>query len=223
MNPIDPDLSLLPAAIRARWPLAVERARAKTAQVPADSESVRHLIQASQRARTVAQRVLWMQRAASAWSRPMEAFAACRRGCSHCCHIPVMISRTEAELIGTTVRRSPARPAHAIDLAKLQTAEDVQEAQATLQAATPTGEPCPFLADGACSIYAHRPLACRVLLNLDDDDLLCRLVPGVSVPVPYADATTFKALSLMAQPNAELADIREFFPPVCAGATGERA
>lgn len=72
--------------------------------------------------------------------------------------------------------------------------------------------PCPFLREGRCSVYETRPLACRTLLNLDDDDLLCRLVPGVEVPVPYAGAGEFKALYLLAQPNAELADIRDFFP-----------
>ncbi|KWT71765.1 MULTISPECIES: YkgJ family cysteine cluster protein [unclassified Variovorax] len=205
-------ISNLPQQQRERLPLATQRARDKLASLTVDA-SAGSLIRASQKARTAAQRVVWLQRAASARAKPMEAVSACRNGCSHCCHIPVTISRTEAELIGTAVRRSPARPAHAIELAKLRTPEDLHDAQAALQAATPVGEPCPFLADGACSIYAHRPLACRMLLNLDDDDLLCRLVPGESVPVPYADATTLKALSLMAQPNAAFADIREFFPP----------
>ena len=87
-----------------------------------------------------------------------------------------------------------------------------------MRAARQFGEACPFLVDGSCSIYAHRPMACRTHLNLDDDDLLCRLVPGIKVPVPYADATQLKAFYLAAQPNAELADIREFFPVAEEGA-----
>ena len=55
-------------------------------------------------------------------------------------------------------------------------------------------------------------MACRLLLNLDDDDLLCRLVPDREIPVPYADATQLKALFLLAQAAVPLADIRAFFP-----------
>jgi hypothetical protein len=64
----------------------------------------------------------------------------------------------------------------------------------------------------ACSIYNARPMACRLLLNLDDDDLLCRRVEGAAVPVPYADSDQLKTLYLMAQVASPLADIRDFFP-----------
>ena len=50
------------------------------------------------------------------------------------------------------------------------------------------------------------------LLALDRDDLLCRLVPGHAIPVPYADARMLKGLYLLAQPAARLADVRGFFP-----------
>ncbi|RCW65155.1 hypothetical protein DES41_11379 [Pseudorhodoferax soli] len=55
-------------------------------------------------------------------------------------------------------------------------------------------------------------MACRLLLNLDDDDLLCRLVPGQDIPVPYANSGQLKTLYLMAQASTPLADIRDFFP-----------
>jgi hypothetical protein len=55
-------------------------------------------------------------------------------------------------------------------------------------------------------------MACRLLLNLDDDDLLCRLVDGVEIPVPYANSGQLKTLFLMAQASSQLADIRDFFP-----------
>ena len=55
-------------------------------------------------------------------------------------------------------------------------------------------------------------MACRLLLNLYDDDLLRRLVPGQAIPVPYARAGVLKGFALLAQPTAKLADIREFFP-----------
>lgn len=72
--------------------------------------------------------------------------------------------------------------------------------------------PCPFLVNDACSIYEARPMACRLLLNLDDDALLCQSIPGQAVPVPYANSDQLKTLYLMAQVALPLADIRDFFP-----------
>jgi Fe-S-cluster containining protein len=64
----------------------------------------------------------------------------CRRGCSGCCHIPVHISLDEARLIhdktgATMTAPSPPKNFH--------------------------GVACPFLKNEECSIYDHRPFACR--------------------------------------------------------------
>ncbi len=77
----------------------------------------------------------------------------------------------------------------------------VQAAGELLQAGW-RGTSCPFLRDSACSIYAHRPTVCRTLLNLDDDALLCELVDGVEVLVPYADARQIKGYFFALQPSA---------------------
>lgn len=74
------------------------------------------------------------------------------------------------------------------------------------------GLPCPFLRDSQCSAYEHRPFACRTHVTLDDDDLLCKLRPGQTVPMPYANTKRPWALFLGLQPGEILADIREFFP-----------
>ena len=55
-------------------------------------------------------------------------------------------------------------------------------------------------------------MACRTLINLDDDDLLCRHSEGGQATVTYADATKLKAFALMAQAGTLYADIRDFFP-----------
>jgi hypothetical protein len=39
-----------------------------------------------------------------------------------------------------------------------------------------------------CTENEGTPLVCRTLVNLDSVDTLCRLVPGVEVPVPYLQA-----------------------------------
>lgn len=102
-------------------------------------------------------------------------------------------------------------PTHSVRLDALETETEVIKAQQMLQR-LPIPSPCPFLVRKACSVYEHRPVACRVLVNLDDDDLLCRHAPTYSAEVPYADARAIKALALAAQASSEFADIRDFFP-----------
>lgn len=206
-----PDLAQLPAHVQERWPLAVERARRKLAGVASNPAAWR-LVQAAQRAPSARQRVVWLHRAADAWAAPQQAVAACREGCNHCCRTPVTITRLEAGLIGRAAGRTPVAPARSVRLAEHETLESAIEAHAEMEVASGWPGPCPFLSDGRCSVYAARPMACRLLLNMDDDDLLCRHVEGTPIPVPYADSSRLKALYLLAQPGAELADIRAFFP-----------
>lgn len=126
--------------------------------------------------------------------------SACKRGCSHCCHIPVAMLSTEAEIIGRRIRVNPVRPMHRV-----------------LPSDRPFGyqHPCPFLENGVCGIYAHRPVSCRLHFNLDRDDLLCRLIPEKSVPVPLADMRALQAAYFFlsdADPASVIGDVRDFFP-----------
>jgi hypothetical protein len=209
----EPDLNLLalPPHVRERWSMAVERAARKT-QAAVPNPAVGPLVKAAQKGSTAAQRMVWLQRAASAWAQPLQGVAACRRGCAHCCHIPVTISSVEAALIGRHIGQAPAQPGESV---RLDAFNDLTDAVIALQALSTAvaPSPCPFLREDVCSIYRVRPMACRLLLNLDDDDLLCRRVPGQDIPVPYADSSQFKALFLMAQLAAPLADIRALFAP----------
>lgn len=105
----------------------------------------------------------------------MSAHAACRSGCSSCCHVAVSLSRAEARLIaqktGAKLNEGAGAP---LDFADPQDVDRI------------AGTPCPFLTEGHCSIYAHRPFVCRTLVNMDDDPVLCEIISGVNVPVPYA-------------------------------------
>jgi Fe-S-cluster containining protein len=194
---------------RERLPLAMQRAQAKLASLAADA-SAGPLLKASQRAKTVAQRVIWLQRAASAWAKPIEAVSACRTGCSHCCQIPVTISLVEAQLLSRASGRVLSAPQRSVRFTNESSIESLAAKEGQLQAAPQA--PCPFLQAGRCSVYEMRPMACRTLLNLDDDDLLCRHAEGAPGDVPYADATKLRAFAVLAQPGTHYADIREFFP-----------
>lgn len=108
---------------------------------------------------TQAQRAQLEQLYAQAGARAEAIQAArahwpCRRGCDHCCrHLahPLPVTRAEWSYLWEGFTRLPA---------ETQTA--VRERLARMQGAS-RPYTCPLLdpATGACSVYAHRPLACR--------------------------------------------------------------
>lgn len=73
------------------------------------------------------------------------------------------------------------------------------------------GSPCPFLVNGSCTIYVHRPLLCRTLVNLDTSPKLCELVPEATIPVPYLNTTDLRAAFAIVTQTDDFADIREWF------------
>jgi len=142
-------------------------------------------------------RLLLLWEAADLVNRAAIGRTACRARCTHCCHIPVQMLRIEAELIATrtrvAVRRLPA------DHAPQPVPADYSR-------------PCPFLIENQCSIYAERPLACRLAINVDVDDLLCVLRPECDVQVPWLDVSEFWLIySEIGLRTPEIADIRDYF------------
>ena len=175
------------------------------------SPHVSTLVAAARRSSTAGKRVLWLHKAATAWSQSLADVAACRRGCAHCCHIAVTMTDVEAREIGQRIGRPPAIVAGA------PSTQEMLEHPEVRVPGGPGSEagydaPCPFLKAHECSIYEHRPMACRTQLNMDVDALLCELRPGGPIPVPYANATQLKSLYVLAQPAARWADVRAFFP-----------
>ena len=128
----------------------------------------------------VANWAMWLRKAAGSLHGSVASLAACRKGCSHCCHISVMLSRAEAKVIAKETRGRFNEAAVQITL------DDTQERRDALEAITRQtyGQACTFLREGSCSIYSSRPLPCRLLANMDDDDLLCQLVENEAKNVP---------------------------------------
>lgn len=129
--------------------------------------------------------------------------AACKRGCSHCCHIAVGVMEPEAKVIGKMIGRPPVAVKGRQGPGYFDGFDYGYH------------NPCTFLKNGECSIYEFRPLACRAQFNVDVDDLLCRLTPPHSVTVPYLDTHNLQmmlAATCMRDGVPKLADIREYFP-----------
>jgi Fe-S-cluster containining protein len=155
----------------------------------------------SQTSPDASQTVAWLRKAASTLGSAVAPLAACQSGCSACCHIPVIVLDSEAQVI-----------ANELGLAL----NNVPEERRNQPAPTFRGEghACPFLIANRCSIYPIRPLACRTLYNLDIDNMLCQHREESNL-VPYFDTTEFvhlAAIALARSGAAFSAELRDFFP-----------
>ena len=90
----------------------------------------------------------------------LKASLACAPGCTFCCHLLVEVTPLEAVALWNTLRderRQPQRQAVAA------LAPQVAGLDPELRRAAHF--PCPFLADGQCTVYETRPFACRGLYS----------------------------------------------------------
>ncbi|HLO78527.1 MAG TPA: YkgJ family cysteine cluster protein [Magnetospirillum sp.] len=94
--------------------------------------------------------------------------SACKAGCGWCCHQQVGVSTPEAIRIAAHLRTLPEDEGAAIGARVREVAKRTQGMTTGQRAASKLA--CPFLgADGACMIYAVRPLRCRGLHSIDVD------------------------------------------------------
>jgi len=111
---------------------------------------------------------------------PDEALA-CQRGCNHCCHNSfVSASAPHIFRIAEAVESSHGRTDY---LERICTIEDKTRGivRAERYAAQ---QPCTLLMDGACSVYEHRPTACRGFVSHDVST--CEIwVDGIHAPPAY--------------------------------------
>ena len=133
------------------------------------------------------------------FARVVEPLAACRRGCAHCCHIRVEMTQLEAERLGSAIGRAP------------KTRQRYMPAE---EGAFGYDTPCPFLIEGECSVYEHRPFACRKHHSLDVDALLpARPAAEFAASVPRVSPNmALLAYAAAITPSMGMADIRDWFP-----------
>ena len=86
--------------IERRWDGLRERVEAKLLKIQGlDRRPERRLLDQAAKSGNATKRVMWLRKAADYVTDSAAPLAACRKGCSHCCHIAVMISRAEAQVI----------------------------------------------------------------------------------------------------------------------------
>jgi hypothetical protein len=128
-------------------------------------------------------------------------FAACARGCGHCCYVSVPITQFEARYMGENLGIVP-----------------VEQIQTIKHELTEYGShtPCPFLENGECSIYEYRPLTCRMHMNFDADNYWCLhenwKKPEAEIPRPTIDPLIDAYHTVISNVAPIMADIRDFFP-----------
>jgi len=114
---------------------------------------------------------------------------ACKLGCSYCCHTPVSASAPEVfaiarRLDGQRSGNGNLSPDSVKDRCAMTAAMPVEE---MLKRMTP----CALLVDGACGVYASRPIVCRRVLSRSAD--ACRRVfEGEEVEIPVVQEAAYR-------------------------------
>lgn len=143
-------------------------------------------------------KVIILRELADHLGRAAAPEAPCRKGCNHCCHIPLLMTPNEAKIIAEETGAPLAHPPLSI--------------HADMSV---TGAPCTFLTDAGCAIYDKRPYACRIYYVLEPDNVLCELVEGRGIEVRQYDMLHYNMALANAFGNFHdigFADVRAFFP-----------
>jgi Fe-S-cluster containining protein len=187
-----------PPDVNERLLNAGESAQSAFASIKSPWPVIYKLIGAAQASKTAGMRVQWLQKASIALANAYGPASACKPGCSHCCHIPVKLTQSEAVELGKAIKRKP---------------EKITGMTFDFDDSKFNGQPCTFLVNSECSIYEDRPSVCRTHMNMDKDELLCKTVPGMNVPVPYLDVRPITLSRVITGGRNPVADIREWFKP----------
>jgi Fe-S-cluster containining protein len=165
---------------------------------PDARDQVRNVLEAGVDPVTVAERVganvdaLWAHVVAG--DDPGNARPACTRGCSHCCHQRVELTAPEVFVLARALRAHPDARRDAL-IAETAAAAEGLDGNAYHQRQIR----CALLgADGACTAYDARPIACRRYHSTDVE--ICRAVhadPTLDIRIPTAHSLQWNLSALV--------------------------
>lgn len=148
-------------------------------------------------------KVIRLRRIADDAAKAIAPLTPCAKGCSACCHNPAIISELDAMLIAQSTGTPIVTPRRGFDVGgSVEVRREYHSHYA--------GVACTFLKGGLCSIYAHRPMVCRLHHSLEDSSAGCE---GGRQPQAVDLAEFFVSELRMMGRMMVYADIREFFPP----------
>jgi len=135
----------------------------------------------------------------------LASYVTCHDGCSHCCYLPTMVYQHEADMMAVAGQRTAKQLA------------DRPRSEALESTLSFFGEPCPFLVNNRCSIYASRPLICRIHHSFNDTTSACDTRNGkdgeARVMVDPDDLELpYTALVMNCKKAEAWGCIQEFFP-----------
>jgi uncharacterized protein len=148
-------------------------------------------------------KVIRLRRIADDVAKIVAPLTPCTKGCSACCHNPAIISELDAMLIAQSTGAAAATPKRVFEVGA---GAEVRREYLSHYA----GTACAFLKNGLCSIYAHRPMVCRVHHSLEDSPSGC---DDGKQPQALDLGEIFLSEQRMMGRLMIYADIREFFPP----------
>jgi Fe-S-cluster containining protein len=126
---------------------------------------------------------------------------ACKKGCSYCCHMQVIVTQMEADFIA--VRSGVA--------AKRLAISGNPQAESWIS----SSRPCPFLRENQCSIYAYRPVNCRTHVSFEQDAQKCGFDSTSNILMIDREASLPGAMQayreMALRYGGHSADIRDFF------------
>lgn len=130
--------------------------------------------------------------------------APCKKNCAHCCYQAVEISKWEAERIAKFSKRKMADFA-GYEMGKMQHRAAIDKYN---------GVACPFLKDDNCSIYAVRPLMCRIHFSIGPNAELCNTIAHCGASIPQFNFTQLHLYQgmIFVINNNPFGDIRHWFP-----------
>lgn len=127
----------------------------------------------------------------------------CKRGCSHCCKHPLLVSILEGAILYRELQNTKQ---WTLSLKRRLEEHSKQTLSLAPEVWMLAGIPCPLLEENSCTMYSSRPFSCRTLYSSGDPDLCTSARFSLMTPlVPRTEeAEAFRKLETQSLREAKL-------------------